>query len=156
MQKKHWIVFSVSRTFLLVLGYLLVCLSRWQPAHRPDIMQTSELRWRLRCRCTLFDDGRSALVSTAASVSPPPSVSHLRVDPHLLTPWAPLLAAETWRTGSGLITVITRAVCIYSPCCIPVITCLCHISWDYLCKRKMYTRLYSSTLTKQECRSSVF
>lgn len=126
------------------------------PASVPDIMQTSELRWRLRCRCTLFDDGRSALVSTAASVSPPPSVSHLRVDPHLLTPWAPLLAAETWRTGSGLITVITRAVCIYSPCCIPVITCLCYISWDYLCKKKKYTRLYSSTLTKQECRSSVF
>lgn len=58
---------------------------------------------------------------------PPPSCSTYTLTPTYWLLEPPLLTADTWRTGSSIMTVITGTLYIYSPCRIPANDCLCCI-----------------------------
>lgn len=98
--------------------------------HNADVRAPLKVTLSVALWCTVFDEGRSALESTATtSICPPyflPTVFHLQFDPHLLAAGAPVFTADTWRTGSSII-IRALYLLIYSPCCIPTCDCLCCI-----------------------------
>lgn len=88
--------------------------------HNADIRAPVKVTQPGAVWCTVFDHGRSAQESSSHPDLSPPYfplfLFHPHVDPHPLTVGAPLLTADTCRTGSNIRSVVTGALYICTLC----------------------------------------